>query len=158
MGEMHATQFNLKVVNMSAGPARREFLDFLPRPTRSRRNSQLEAMGITVVSASGNSYADDPVPGASIPAVESTISVANTWATGGLGRTTLKGSSAGRCSSPTNYRAARPVQCHQPAEYPVQSDRRARHRHFGTWNSDAMCTTRSVGRACRRRSSPASWH
>ena len=43
----------------------------------------LQDLGITVVSASGNSYANDPTAGESFPAVVSTIGVANTWANSG---------------------------------------------------------------------------
>src|SRR6185437_12310725 len=43
----------------------------------------LQKLGITVVSASGNSYANSPTPGESFPAIVSTIGVANTWATTG---------------------------------------------------------------------------
>lgn len=84
-----ASQFNIKVVNMSLGystssggvndnsvPAADDI---------SREIQTLENMGITVVAAAGNSYANDPVPGESYPAVVSTISVANVWADTGSG-------------------------------------------------------------------------
>ena len=45
----------------------------------------LQAIGVTVVSSSGNDYADYAAPGQADPAVFSTISVANTWATDGTG-------------------------------------------------------------------------
>ena len=81
---LHAAQFNIKVVNMSLGEPIN--INFTPSPDQIGIDIQnLEAQGITVVSSSGNSYANDPVPGASIPAVESTISVANTWASNGVG-------------------------------------------------------------------------
>ncbi|MDB5329994.1 MAG: hypothetical protein JWP03_1145 [Phycisphaerales bacterium] len=82
----HAQQFNIKVVNMSLGlggvnenavtAADRQDAEALEITT-------LQNMGITVVTSSGNSYANNPVPGASFPAVVSTISVANTWSTTG---------------------------------------------------------------------------
>ena len=87
--ERFADQFNIKVVNMSLGTITQSGglnINFVPDPDAiSDAIDRLEAMGITVVSASGNSYANDPVPGASTPAVMSTISVANTWASDGLG-------------------------------------------------------------------------
>ena len=87
--ERFAEQFNIKVVNMSIqtiGATGGINLNAVPDPDAvSDAIDRLEAMGITVISASGNSYANDPVPGASIPAVSSTISVANTWADFGVG-------------------------------------------------------------------------
>ena len=84
-----ADQFNIKVVNMSLGFFGQTGglnLNEVPDPDDlSRAIDDLEAMGITVVSASGNSYANDPVPGAGFPAVASTISVASTWSTTGVG-------------------------------------------------------------------------
>ena len=83
--ELHAAQYNIKVVNMSLGfPGVN--LNFTPALDQEGFDIQnLEAMGITVVSSSGNSYAVNPVPGASIPAVESTISAANTFSDSGIG-------------------------------------------------------------------------
>ena len=83
--ERFAAQFNIKVVNMSLGYGNLNIND-LPDPDEfSQAINDLEALGITVVTASGNSYANDPVPGAGYPAIFSTISVANTWATTGVG-------------------------------------------------------------------------
>lgn len=87
--ERFADQFNIKVVNMSLGYITQTGglnLNVVPDPDAfSRQIDTLEAMGITVVASSGNSYANDPVPGAGFPAVVSTISVASTWSTTGLG-------------------------------------------------------------------------
>src|SRR5687767_14527459 len=84
-----ADQFNIKVVNMSLGFFGQTGglnLNEVPDPDDlSRAIDDLEAMGITVVASSGNSYANDPVPGAGYPAVASTISVASTWSTTGVG-------------------------------------------------------------------------
>lgn len=78
--------FNIKVVNMSLGTP--GVNDNVATPADMRQAeaieiNTLEKLGITVVSASGNSYANSPVPGESFPAVVSTIGVANTWATSG---------------------------------------------------------------------------
>lgn len=78
--------YNIKVVNMSLGtPGVNEnsvtAADMQQGETQEIHT--LEGLGITVVTSSGNSYANDPVPGASYPAVVSTISVANTWADNG---------------------------------------------------------------------------
>jgi subtilisin family serine protease len=87
--ERFADQFNIKVVNMSLGQITANGglnINVVPDPDAlSDAIDRLEAMGITVVSSSGNSYANDPVPGAGFPAVVSTLSVANTWATTGVG-------------------------------------------------------------------------
>ena len=87
--ERFAEALNIKVVNMSLGmttTAGGVNLNAAPDPDgRARAIDALEEMGVTVVSAAGNSYANDPVPGASMPAVYSTVSVASTWATGGGG-------------------------------------------------------------------------
>lgn len=78
--------YNIKVVNMSLGEAG---VNDNTITAADRQDSEaveikaLESLGITVVTASGNSYANDPTPGASFPAVVSTISVANTWADAG---------------------------------------------------------------------------
>ncbi|MGA2499712.1 MAG: S8 family serine peptidase, partial [Tepidisphaeraceae bacterium] len=84
-----ADQFNIKVVNMSLGEADQSGglnLNTVPNADDiSREIQDLESLGITVVSAAGNSYANDPVPGESYPAVVSTISVASTWADSGSG-------------------------------------------------------------------------
>ncbi|MDB5293110.1 MAG: hypothetical protein JWL69_4351 [Phycisphaerales bacterium] len=82
----HYQQFNIKVVNMSLGEPG---INDNTVSAADMQNAEaveirtLQNLGIAVVTASGNSYANDPVPGASFPAVVSTISVANTWATSG---------------------------------------------------------------------------
>jgi subtilisin family serine protease len=82
-----ADQYNIKVVNMSLGQsdASGGVNENIPTTADdiSRAIDHLEALGITVVSASGNSYANDPTPGASYPAVVSTIGVASTWSDDG---------------------------------------------------------------------------
>src|ERR1019366_1275574 len=84
-----AKQFNIKVVNMSLGEATSSGGvndNTVPAADDiSREIQSLESMGITVVAAAGNSYANNPVPGEGYPAVVSTISVANTWADMGAG-------------------------------------------------------------------------
>jgi hypothetical protein len=80
---LHANDYNIKVVNMSLGtPGVNANVvgTQYSQQDEAREINTLEGMGITVVSASGNSYANDPTPGASFPAIVSTISVANTYA------------------------------------------------------------------------------
>ncbi len=84
-----ASQFNIKVVNMSLGESTSSGGvndNTVPAADDISREIQtLEKLGITVVAAAGNSYANDPVPGESYPAVVSTISVANVWSDSGNG-------------------------------------------------------------------------
>ncbi len=84
-----ASQYNIKVVNMSLGESTSSGGvndNTVPAADDISREIQtLEGLGITVVAAAGNSYANDPVPGESYPAVVSTISVANVWADTGAG-------------------------------------------------------------------------
>ena len=85
----YADEFNIKVVNLSLGEADQNGglnLNSVPNPDDvARAIQELESLGITVVAAAGNSYANDPAPGESYPAVVSTISVASTWADSGAG-------------------------------------------------------------------------
>ena len=87
--EDFASQFNIKVVNMSLGESNQNGGvndNSVPAADDiSRAIQTLESMGITVVAAAGNSYANDPAPGESYPAVVSTISVANIWSDSGPG-------------------------------------------------------------------------
>ena len=84
-----ANQFNIKVVNMSLGESTSSGGvndNTVPAADDISREIQtLEGLGITVVAAAGNSYANDPTAGESYPAVVSTISVANVWADTGSG-------------------------------------------------------------------------
>ena len=86
--EDFAAQFNIKVVNMSLGESTSSGgINDNAVPAAddiSRAISTLEGMGITVVAAAGNSYANDPTPGESYPAVVSTIAVASTWSDDGI--------------------------------------------------------------------------
>jgi hypothetical protein len=85
----YASNYNIKVVNMSLGESTSSGginSDTVPAADDiSREIGVLQAMGITVVAASGNSYANDPAPGESYPADVSTIGVASTWADDGSG-------------------------------------------------------------------------
>lgn len=87
--EDFASQLNIKVVNMSLGESTQNGGvndNSVPAADDiSRAIQTLESMGITVVAAAGNSYANNPTPGESYPAVVSTISVANVWADTGSG-------------------------------------------------------------------------
>jgi subtilisin family serine protease len=84
-----ASQFNIKVVNMSLGESTSSGgINDNTVPAADDISTEiqtLESLGITVVAAAGNSYANDPVPGESYPAVVSTISVANVWSDTGSG-------------------------------------------------------------------------
>ncbi len=74
--------YNIKVVSMSLGEPGVNDNTVTVSDARDAEAVQikaLEKLGITVVSASGNSYANDPTAGESFPAVVSTIGVANTW-------------------------------------------------------------------------------
>lgn len=78
-------RFNIRVVNMSLGT--RQNFNSVPSDSSGEAAliRQLERLGVTVVSASGNSYADFASPGAAAPAVFSTLSVASTWEDDGVG-------------------------------------------------------------------------
>ena len=73
-------QYNIRVVNMSLGSGGNynSTLGADAEPI-SRAIDRLEALGITVVTASGNSYAEYVSAGAAFPAITSTISVASVW-------------------------------------------------------------------------------
>ncbi|MDB5291837.1 MAG: hypothetical protein JWL69_3078, partial [Phycisphaerales bacterium] len=82
----HYQAYNIKVVNMSlgfGGVNKNTVTTADQQDAEAVEIQTLQSLGITVVTSSGNSYANDPVPGASFPAIVSTISVANTWSTTG---------------------------------------------------------------------------
>ncbi len=85
----YAATYNIKVVNLSLGEATEAGginSDAVPAADDiSTEIGVLEGMGITVVAASGNSYANDPVAGEGYPADVSTIGVASTWSDTGSG-------------------------------------------------------------------------
>jgi subtilisin family serine protease len=85
----YASTYNIKVVNMSLGEATDSGgINDNTVPAADDISTEigvLESMGITVVAAAGNSYANDPAPGESYPAVVSTISVASAWSDTGSG-------------------------------------------------------------------------
>lgn len=72
-------RYNIKVVNLSLGDASTNLNSVPNLNDEGRAISLLEGMGVTVVAASGNSYAGFETPGATTPAVFSTLSVASTW-------------------------------------------------------------------------------
>ncbi|MBC7834764.1 MAG: S8 family serine peptidase [Phycisphaerales bacterium] len=77
---------NIRVVNMSLGVPGLNINDERPRTTmQATLIGELEQVGVTVVTASGNGYSDFGVAGASSPAIYSTIQVANTWEDNGVG-------------------------------------------------------------------------
>ena len=82
---LHAQDFNIRVVNLSLGtPGNADTVAAVVRRTEvGQAITDLEGLGITVVAASGNSYAQYATAGAAFPAVAATISVANTWADDG---------------------------------------------------------------------------
>lgn len=76
-------QHNIRVVNMSLG-----IRNNLTSPVNnevSRLMATLERVGITLVTANGNSYADFRAAGVSFPAVNSTLAVVSTWEDAGIG-------------------------------------------------------------------------
>ncbi|MCX5658373.1 MAG: DVUA0089 family protein, partial [Planctomycetota bacterium] len=77
-------RYNIRVVNMSLGDGQNLNVR-PPEKDWSVAIGALEAAGVTVVSASGNSFAETMTLGASVPAVFSTLSVANTWEDNGAG-------------------------------------------------------------------------
>lgn len=80
----HVQDYNIRVVNMSLGVPDTNINQQLQRTQgEAYLVDQLERLGVTVVSASGNDYADFAAPGATVPAAYSTLSVANTWAQNG---------------------------------------------------------------------------
>ncbi len=82
--EENYQRYNIKVVNMSIQDGTN--LNFVPNPNDFAREVQvLESLGITVVSATGNAYADYVALGESFPAIYSSLSVANTWEDSGVG-------------------------------------------------------------------------
>ena len=86
----NATKFNIKVVNMSLGfetninsaPA----LDIYGQDIQALQN-----IGVTVIAASGNGYANYAAPGEDILAAQATIGVANTWPDNGAGHYNFTG-------------------------------------------------------------------
>jgi hypothetical protein len=82
--QQHATQYNIKVVNMSLGFG----LNLNSQPALDQYGQAIQTlqnMGITVVAASGNSYANYITPGEDILASQATIGVGNSWADNGIG-------------------------------------------------------------------------
>jgi hypothetical protein len=75
---VHQAMYNIRVVNMSLG-SQSNFNSIPNKDDVGRLIDQLEALGVTVVSAAGNSYGGYASLGESYPAVFSTIAVANTW-------------------------------------------------------------------------------
>ena len=84
---LHAKQFNIKVVNLSLGSIFPANVNATPALDQEGAEIKvLESMDITVVAASGNSYADfAPAPGEGVLAAQATIGVADTWPDTGLG-------------------------------------------------------------------------
>lgn len=81
-------RYNIRVVNMSLGiEANYNSVPGNGSSNWERAIDALERVGVTVVSASGNSYANYAAPGASAPAVFSTLSVGSVWEDGGQGDT-----------------------------------------------------------------------
>lgn len=139
--EANASTFNIKVVNMSLETSVVN-LNYTPNLDQEGEDIQtLEGMGITVVTASGNSYADYAAPGASLPAVESTISVANSFSDNGVGEYDFSGYFEG--NDPT-YAAQQPSA--YPDDFNATSQRSTLYNQlvapgtdiYSTWNSPAQ--------------------
>jgi hypothetical protein len=84
--EQHHNDYNIKVINMSIGTSGININANPPSDAISQAIHTLEGMGVTVVSAVGNSYASYITPGESIPAAQSTVGVGNIWSDNGLGK------------------------------------------------------------------------
>jgi hypothetical protein len=75
---VHQATYNIRVVNMSLGNGTN--FNFTPqRDTIGNLIAQLQARGVTVVSAAGNDYGGYATQGESYPSIFSTISAGNTW-------------------------------------------------------------------------------
>jgi hypothetical protein len=73
-------RYNIRVVNMSLGYGdNNDTASLHAVHPISQAIDRLEALGITVVTASGNSYAREVSTGAAFPAITSTISVGSVW-------------------------------------------------------------------------------
>lgn len=80
----HSQQYNIRVVNLSLGSPS-NINGNLPASSYQPFFAELERLGITIVAASGNSYANYAAPGSSTPGAYSTLTVANTWEDDGEG-------------------------------------------------------------------------
>jgi hypothetical protein len=87
----HSLEYNIKVVNLSVRTGGDQLVNInnLSSATDSTGIAglikQLEGQGITVVAASGNAYAAFESPGAEVPAIYASLSVAATWEDNGEG-------------------------------------------------------------------------
>ncbi len=81
----HYQQFNIKVVNLSLGDPTANFNSLPAGDGISQAIDRLEQLGVSVVAAAGNNYANFAVAGATTPGVFATLDVANTWADSGTG-------------------------------------------------------------------------
>lgn len=80
----NAAAYNIRVVNLSLGTDS-NLNGELPPSSFSGPIGQLESLGITVVAASGNSYAQYLTAGSSAPGAYATLNVASVWEDGGVG-------------------------------------------------------------------------
>lgn len=76
--------YNIRVVNMSLGSPS-NLNGNLPSSQYQPFFAELERLGVTIVAASGNSYANYAAPGSATPGAYSTLTVANTWEDDGRG-------------------------------------------------------------------------
>lgn len=76
--------YNIRVINMSLGSPS-NLNGNLPSSSYQPFFAELERLGITVVAASGNSYANYASPGSATPGAYATLTVANTWEDDGRG-------------------------------------------------------------------------
>lgn len=83
--QRHHAEYNIKVVNLSLGTPGTNFNNTPALDAQGQAIHTLEGMGVTVVAASGNSYADFITPGESNPAAQATVGVGNSWPDDGLG-------------------------------------------------------------------------
>ncbi|MBC7773234.1 MAG: DVUA0089 family protein, partial [Pyrinomonadaceae bacterium] len=80
----NSQQYNIRVVNLSLGSPS-NLNGNLPASAYQPFFAELERLGITIVAASGNSYANYAAPGSATPGAYSTLTVANTWEDDGEG-------------------------------------------------------------------------
>lgn len=80
----HVQEYNIRVVNLSLGSPS-NLNGNLPPSSYQPLFAELERQGVTIVAASGNSYANYAAPGVATPSAYATLSVANTWEDDGRG-------------------------------------------------------------------------
>ena len=86
--EAHHADYNIKVINMSIGFGGNTNAN-PPLDAYGQAIHALEGMGVTVVTAVGNDYANFVTPGEDPLAAEATVGAGNIWSDNGLGKYTF---------------------------------------------------------------------